>query len=135
METYRVKLECPACSLRIAIVATLAILTNVGCAHSDEWTRRDTIRQLGVTVTITGDAWTTSRIHKTPGVYEKGRLVRPFLGTQPDPTEVYIFFASAAITNYFIARALPAKWRPWFQTGMMIGYIRNIENNCELDLC
>ena len=91
--------------------------------------------QIAVTVTLAGDAWTTSKIHKTPFVYESGPTARPLLGPQPDPTEVYIFFVSTAITNYFITRALPAKWRPWFQGGIIVRHIYNIEKNCDLGLC
>ncbi len=122
-------------SFRFAILITLAFVGNVGCAHSDEWTRRDTIMQIGVSVTLAGDAWTTSKIHKTPFVYEDGPVARPLLGPQPDPAEVYVFFVSAAITNYLIARALPAKWRPFFQTGIMVRSVYNIENNCDRGLC
>ena len=121
--------------IQFIIVTTLALLINAGCAHTDEWTTRDTILQVGLTLTLAADARTTSRIHKTSGVYERGPFVQPILGSQPDPVETYLFFTSLALSDYLIARALPAKWRPYFQGSLLAGHAYWVGRNCELDLC
>ena len=85
-----------------------------GCAHSDQWTKTDTTMQLIVTAAYAADAFTTSRIQDCPGLREEG-LARHALGRQPSTSDTYLYFGTLAISNYFISRALPANWRPFWQ--------------------
>jgi hypothetical protein len=74
-------------------------------------------------------------IRKTPGVYERGPIAAPILGTQPGTAETYIFFLSVAISDYLIARSLPAKWRPYFQGAVIVSHGTTVAANCDLELC
>ena len=99
------------------IVIVLFILS--GCVHNDEWTKRDTKMQIAATVAIFADGYTTSNIHKTEGLGEGGRA-RLWIGDQPSTTDTILYFGASAAVAYFVTRALPAKWRPYFQTFVII---------------
>lgn len=86
-----------------------------GCAHGDPWTRQDTILQIGVTAAIACDAYTTTQIQYHEGVYENGPIAKHVLGPQPSTSDTYQFMATVALSNYLVSRALPAKWRPYWQ--------------------
>lgn len=116
-------------------VLLLAVLLLTGCAHSDPWSKRDTVLY-GVTLgVLAADAYTTSRIQYTAGVYEVGPVARRVLGSQPRTSDTVMYFGTLAVSNYFIGRALPAKWRPyWYGLGIAHhGYV--IRNNCNDGLC
>ncbi len=115
------------------IIALLFFIS--GCAHNDEWTRRDTAMQLGVTTALIADAITTARIQDHPGVYENGPWAKHVLGLQPDTSDTYQYFASVIVIDYLIARALPAKWRPYWQGWEMAVHSYAVKNNCENGLC
>lgn len=106
-----------------------------GCAHQDEWTELDTVMLVGVSVVMVADAVTTRRIQYRPDLYEVGSTTRKVLGTQPSTSDTYLFFGSLIITNYFITRALPAKWRPYWQGYEIIRYGSAVRLNCQIDLC
>lgn len=113
----------------------LVLLLLTGCAHSDPWTRQDTALQVGVTLALAADAVTTARIQETPGVWERGPITQPILGSQPDSNDVYLYFLTVAASDYLIARALPARWRPYFQSSMIGYYAYLIDSNCDRGLC
>lgn len=113
----------------------LAVLLLTGCAHSDPWTTRDTVMQVGVTVVLAYDARTTSQIQYCDTCYERGKIAKVFLGSQPSTSDTYLYFGTLAISNYFISRALPAKWRPYWQVGSAIPHAIAINGNCERGLC
>jgi len=119
----------------IAFIIGCMILALLGCAHQDEWTRRDTVRQIGVTTVMLADAITTTRIQYTPDVYEGGPMARLFVGTQPSSSDTYQYFFSVMVTSYFISRALPARWRPYWQTWEMGVHVYAVRNNCQNGLC
>lgn len=106
-----------------------------GCAHQDDWTRRDTVMQVGVTVVLVADAVTTSRIQYYPDVFEAGPVARKVLGLQPDTSDTYLYFGSLIVSNYLISRALPARWRPYWQGWNMAEHGYSVINNCRLGLC
>ena len=96
-------------------ITLILLLALVGCAHSDPWTKRDTVLQLVTTAAIACDAWSTTKIQYYPGISEGGPIARKFLGDQPSTSGTYQYMATAAISSYLISRALPAKWRPFWQ--------------------
>ncbi len=106
-----------------------------GCAHQDDWTRRDTVMQLGVTVVLVADAVTTSRMQYDPNVFEAGPIASKVLGLQPDTSDTYLYFGSLIVANYLISRALPAKWRRYWRgwEAGVHGYA--VINNCNNGLC
>lgn len=115
-----------------ALIAIFALLT--GCAHSDGWNREDTVRQLLVTAALAGDAYTTSQIHKTDSRSEGGPIAVQFLGPQPSTEDTAMYFATLAIGNYFISRALPRKWRRYLQTWETTVHGYAVYRNIELGL-
>ena len=106
-----------------------------GCAHQDDWTRRDTVMQAGVTVVLVADAVTTSRIQYHPYSFEDGPIARKVLGLQPDTSDTYLYFGTLIIGNYLISRALPAKWRPYWQGWEMAVHGYAVINNCRVVSC
>ncbi len=113
----------------------LMVLIVCGCAHQDEWTKRDTYMQVGVTATMIADAITTSRIQYYDNVWESGPIAKHVLGLQPNTSDTYQYFASTIIASYLISRALPAKWRPYWQTWEMAIHVHAIDKNCGNGLC
>lgn len=113
----------------------LTILLTSACAHNDPWTTRDTVMQVGVTTILAYDAVTTSRIQYCETCYEAGAVAKRFLGSQPSTSDTWMYFGTLAITNYFISRALPAKWRPYWQVGSAVPHVVAINGNCERGLC
>jgi hypothetical protein len=113
----------------------LAVLLLTGCAHSDPWSTRDTVMQLGVTVILAADARTTTHIQYVDGIYEAQPLTQRVLGRQPSTSDTYQYFATLAITNYMISRALPAKWRPYWQGASVVPSVIGLNSNCKRELC
>jgi hypothetical protein len=114
---------------------SIIILLLSGCAHSDNWTRADTMMQLGVTAVLIGDAVTTARIQDHPNTFENGPWAKHALGLHPDPSDVYLYFASVIVIDYLITRALPAEWRPYWQGWEIAAHGYAIINNCNVGLC
>lgn len=111
-----------------------ALLAMGGCAHSDEWTKRDTWMQVAVTATLAADAYTTSKIQYA-NLVEDGFVLRKVLGSKPATRDTYIYFGSLIISHYFITRMLPAKWRPYWQGWELAVHGRAVVNNCNNGLC
>lgn len=116
------------------LIPICALLALSGCAHQDVWTTRDTIGQVIATIAIVGDGVSTSRIRGTEGISEIGGA-RHFIGSQPTKQDTAMYFTTLAISSYFIARALPAKWRPYFQGSEVVIFGSSWYNNCQLELC
>lgn len=119
--------------MRFSLLLFVVLLQ--GCVHSDPWTKTDTILYSAVVVALTADAITTSRIQYIPGIYEAGPVARHVLGSQPSTSDTIMYFGTIAISNYFIGRALPSKWRRfWYvwETGI---HTAAVLNNCKLGLC
>ena len=117
------------------IICITALVFLSGCASTDQWTRQDTWMQVGVTAVIAADAYTTSKIQYTPGIYESGPIARQVLGLQPTTSDTYLYFGTLIISNYFITRMMPAKWRKYWQGWEMTAHGYAIVNNCNLGLC
>lgn len=102
-----------------------------GCAHQDEWTKTDTYMQAVVTAAYAADAYTTSKIQYHPELREEGPA-HFALGRQPSTSDTWMYFGTLAITNYFISRALPAKWRPFWQSVNIVAHGSAAFTNCQL---
>lgn len=112
----------------LPLVVTLILL--VGCAHSDPWTKQDTVLQLITTGAFALDAIQTSDIQYHRGHREVGLLARHALGPQPHTAETWQYFATVALSHYLVSRILPAKWRPWWQGATIALETRAIIHNC-----
>ena len=117
----------------VLILIALGLLT--GCAHSDPWTKRDTIMYGGTLTLLAADAYTTSKIQHDPLLYEAGFIAKHVLGRQPSTSDTLLYFGSLAVSSYFIGRALPAKWRPYWYGFRIIDHGYSVVNNCGDGLC
>jgi hypothetical protein len=115
------------------LLIILVFLT--GCSHADSWRRSDTMLQLAVTGVMIADAVTTSRIQYHPPHYESGPVARQFLGRQPSTSDTYQYFGTVAVTSYLISRALPHRWRRYWQVWGIGVHGYAVGQNCNNGLC
>ena len=122
--------------LALLVMFLLAIaVVCAGCAHQDDWTRRDSAMYAGTLTVLAADAITTSRIQDCLTCEEGGMIARPILGANPSDRDVALYFGTLAVSNYLIGRALPERWRPyWFGSQIAI-HGAAVVNNCNKELC
>ncbi len=120
---------------RSNMAALIGVLLLSGCAHQDEWTKRDTMMQLAASTTIAYDAYLTTKLQYQPGWYEDGPIAKYVLGAQPSTSDTYWFFGTQIVSSYLIARALPAKWRPYWQGAEITVHSLAINTHCTGDEC
>ncbi len=116
-------------------ILSCAILCLSGCASSSEWTRAATRWEIAFQVVNMADAYTTMQIRHTELIEEKNWLTRELIGAQPVEQDVAMLFAAYGIGHYLIAKALPKKWRPYYQVGSCVFWLELIVNNCRHGLC
>ncbi len=119
-------------------VVLLIIVLSTGCAHQDEWTKQDTTRQWAVTGLLAADAYTTTQIQHTSAPnerWERGFIAQPVLGWKPATEDTVLYFSTVAISHYVISRALPTKWRVYWQEGAMLTEAYTVIDNCKWGLC
>ncbi len=117
--------------LRIAAIA-IAVAGASGCA-SDNWTRADTRRELAYIAVSTIDAVQTSQIRHSP--YEEvDPLGRAVLGAKPSVADTAVYFVSLQMSHYLISRALPPKWRKYWQYATITTGSAYVISNCNLGL-
>lgn len=121
--------------LRIPLLIVSASLLSAGCAHQDEWRTVDTERQLVATAAIVFDGWSSRNIGPATFTYEGGFVASRLIGPYPSNEDFIVYLTTVAIADYFIARALPAKWRPYFQVGVFAMHTRAGLSNCKKELC
>ena len=119
--------------VRWAAIVLAALVT--GCAHTDPWTERDTAMYSTVLATLVADGVTTSRIQDDPTLEEGGPVARYILGEQPSTTDTALYMGGLAIGYYFIGRAMPAEWRPWFYGFVILDHGSAVIRNCNHGLC
>lgn len=118
------------------IVARLCVLLALtGCAHQDEWTERDMWAQVAVSIAIIGDSASSVNIRSTDGIYERGYIASRVIGSQPTAKNLFVYMTSVIVLDLMVARALPAKWRPYFQGGAFVMHASAWHHNCQLGLC
>ena len=105
-----------------------------GCA-SDKWTKEDTQFEIAYQLVNAVDAYTTTQIHRTPGIIEVGWPTRQLLGPNPDPHEALLLHATYGLSHYIIAMSLPRKWRRYYQGGTTAFQTHAVINNCRNGLC
>lgn len=119
--------------MKLLLVMTALIVC--GCAHQDPWTKRDTWGQAAATIAIIGDGVSSLKIRETPNLHEAGYVASRIIGSQPTKEDFILYHTTLAISSYFIARALPAKWRPYWQVIEAGTHSYAWYNNCQLGLC
>lgn len=113
----------------ISIIIALGILS--GCAHSDPWTKQDTVLQSIYTATLIIDGVQTADIQHRPDLVEGGLVARQVLGANPSSSDTWMYFGTLAISNFVITRALPSKWRPYWQGANIAMHTAAIAKNCK----
>ena len=93
----------------------IVLLFLTGCASNAEWTATDTRYEDTYQLVSAMDAYTTMQIRHHPTVVEKAWPTRQLIGSNPSEKDVALLFMTYGISHYFIARALPAKWRRYYQ--------------------
>lgn len=115
------------------MIIVLCAMATVGCAGQD-WTRRDTALEISFQVLNVIDGYQTAGIKDHPYVKEVDPVTVEILGPEPESGETALYFATRGISHYLISRALPAKWRPWFQAPTTAHSAWYVFNNCEKGL-
>lgn len=117
-----------------AVLAALFLMLCLGgCASiapRDDWTTDHTVAEVSYQVFNLLDAAQTARIADRPDLQESMPLTRAVLGPRPDPTDTWLYFTTMGISHYLIARALPARWRPWFQVPTAVNSGAAVLQNC-----
>ena len=99
----------------VLMFALAAMVVLQGCAHKDPWTKGDTIGQVLVTTSIVADMYTTSQFQHHNNVVETNYVAVRLLGREPSTGDVILYGATLSVSYWLISRALPKKWRPYFQ--------------------
>jgi hypothetical protein len=118
----------------LAVLAILVLCCS-GCA-SDNWRSIDTGREITFQVVSAIDAIQTAQIQHEDNIHEAGPLARAVMGPEPTTRDVAMYFSTLAISHYLIARALPPKWRDWFQNTTVVYHTMVVSKNClQFDMC
>ena len=105
-----------------------------GCGSSN-WTATDTKYEVAFQTINALDAYSTAQIRHDPALEERAWPTRQLIGSNPAEDEVALLFVTYGISHYLIARALPPKWRRYYQISTMGYSIALVINNCQLGLC
>ena len=100
-----------ASRLLIVLAIVLAAFHLGGCAHSEPWTRDDTLMFSAYMMTSAADTYTTSKFDDCYPLAEANPIVRESLGANPESDDLWRSQLLVWGANYFIARAMPEKWR------------------------
>lgn len=118
------------------ILLALAFLIHSGQCRADDWTRADTHREVAYQIANLADALQTRTYRDNPYVYEANDFTAQFIGREPNDRDTALYFGTLAISHYLIARALPAKWRSYFQYSTAAYATYTVYNNCsEFRVC
>lgn len=85
-------------------------------ASRDPWTKKDTYWQTAFIFITTIDICNTAKCMETGKYYEDNPIVQKFIGKEPTPEEVYIFGAEWIVFHTIVAKALPKKYRRFWQS-------------------
>lgn len=119
----------------LTLAAVALLLQACAVFHApDDWRARDTVLEASFQAVNVLDAVTTARIKDSPWE-ERSALTRAVIGAKPGANETALYFASVALSHWLIARALPPKWRPWFQAGTTVYVGDAVRTNCRNGLC
>ena len=115
-------------------VTLTVFLMLTGCATNGDWSRADTTREVIVQLGVLADGIQTYYIHKKPGYYEANTRTAKIIGNQPEPDNLLMYIGTYAISHYLIARALPPKWRKYYQYASIYSQWKTVRENCLIDL-
>lgn len=118
--------------MRLSVLGLAFLL--FGCA-SDDWTRRDTALELAFLTALAADAYTTTQIQYHPNLRESNPVVRSLLGSRPETDDTWQLAITSGVAHYLISRALPEKWRTYWQVGSTLAVSAVVIENCDAGLC
>lgn len=113
---------------------TVAALLLSACA-SAPWSPRDVALEASFQAVNAIDGITTARIAGDPSLEERVPFTRRVLGPNPSSSDAALYFATAGASHWLISRALPPKWRPWFQAPTVGASAAAVSDNCRNGLC
>ncbi len=97
------------------ITLLIALVFLMGCAHSDPWTKGDTVLEGIHLATVIADGIGTSKIQYHPNLIENGPIAKHALGRNPKTSDVWMYMATVAVSHWFVSRMLPKGWRSIWQ--------------------
>ena len=112
------------------IIAVIVLLLS-SSAHAD-WSKADTNRQIAFTAVTVLDWSQTRYISKHPDVFYED--FNKYLGEHPTTNKVNNYFLSAMLINYYIAYALPDKYRKYWQYASISVETHFVRNNYQLGI-
>lgn len=120
---------------RLFVLASLVLasfhLTGCGAlAPRDDWSTDNTVAEVSWQLVNVVDAVQTTQIRERADLIEGENLTRHVLGREPKPADAAMYFATMGISHYLISRALPARWRPWFQGATLVYSGSIVLTNC-----
>ena len=125
----------PAVKRLAAVLLLVTALSGCATPPRDEWTQADTRRQLFYGLALAGDAYTTARISRTPGLYEGNRIAAAVIGEQPKPADAWKGAVLVGVAHYLIAKRMKANRRKvWQYVGVGVHTLAT-GHNCGNGLC
>jgi len=119
----------------ISLIASIALCT--GCAHTDQWTDKDTKHFATYVAAASLDTFSTNRlINDFYYTEERNPVIVRTFGQRPSKKELIVGTIVISITNFFIARAIPEKYRRKYLSIWTFGhttlsmYNFNLYNKC-----
>jgi len=99
-----------------------------------KWTRTNTALELSYIAVALADAASTADIRNHSDIVEAQPIARAIMGANPEPAAVAGYFTGAIVGHYLISRALPAKYRHFWQAGTVAVQAAFVANNAALGL-
>lgn len=104
--------------MRAAVATTLVLLSAAlsGCAAfapPDDWTRKDTRRELYYVAALAADSYTTAQISRHPHLREANPFVAAVIGERPEPDEVWKGAVVTGLLHYWLARRIKKLRAAW----------------------
>lgn len=111
-------------------VMILFLLLISGCASSEPWTSKDTKHYIAYVAAASLDTYSTTRlISDWPNTEESNPVIVWTFGQRPSQDELIVGLIVTATANFFIARALPDKYRRKYLAAWTFGHSALAINN------
>ena len=116
-------------SVAMAVIMACGLV----CTNAHAWSKKDTYWEAAYLATHLADWGQTLDIAsqcQSGAFYE----TNPVMGKCPTAQKVSAYFIGTALLHYGVAKALPQKYRRWFQAGTMTMELSYITNNASIGL-
>jgi hypothetical protein len=118
--------------MKTIITFLLFFIANYACADETDnaWTVAQVIEESVTISTLAIDWHQTREISSHPGYSERNEILGPY----PSESKINRYFGTVIIAQYFIADALPGKWRDGFLLSATLVELDVIEKNKRISL-